>query len=86
MMDNGVASWPVLRIQRTRNQCDREQSKQEPTHRTPPSSGRGPNAVLLLWVLRVWPSERGESFADRASDFANRASSFRPAVAGHSEG
>lgn len=86
MMDNRVASWPVLRIQRTRNQGNREQSKQEPTHRTPPSSSRGLNAVLLLWVLRVWPSERGERFADRASVFANRASSFRPAAAGHSEG
>ena len=74
MINNSVVSGPSLKIKRTRNQRDHQESEQEPTHRIPPSSGLGPNAGLLLLVVQVWSRDQGESFADRARDFANRAS------------
>ena len=77
MMNNIVVSGPWLNIQRTRNQRDHQQSEQKPTHRIPPSSSLGPNAGLLLLVVRVWSRDKGESFAYRARDFAYRANTFQ---------
>lgn len=77
MMNNSVASGLRPKIQSPRNQSDHQQNEQKPTHRIPPSSGLGPNAVFLLLVIRVWSRDKRESFAERARVFANRASACR---------